>query len=148
MNRLNKFWSVPPREKQLFCEALFLLLLSQLSIRVIPFRHVYSVLCAQWNGFRASSADHAQDIRLVTLSLSRAASQLPWRSLCLSLSIAAFIMLRRRGVAAVMFAGVKPDDSSLYAHAWVQVGTTVIDANPEKSAFIPLMSIGPESVDH
>jgi Transglutaminase-like superfamily len=147
MNRLNKLWSVSRREKQLFCEAFFLLLLSQLSIKVIPFRHIYSFLCAHWNGIPAGSSDQAQDIRLVTLSLSRAANQLPWRSLCLSRSIAAFIMLRRRRIAAVMFAGVKPDDSSLHAHAWVQAGTTVIDANAEKSTFIPLMSIGPESAD-
>ena len=64
--------------------------------------------------------DSADDIKLVNLSLSRAANLLPWKSLCLSRSIAAFIMLRRRGIPAVMFAGVKfAEDSSLLAHAWV-----------------------------
>ena len=92
-----------------------------------------------------SAFDRADDIKLVNLSLSRAANLLPWKSLCLSRSIAAFIMLRRRGIPAVMFAGVKfSEDSSLLAHAWVHTGRGVIDGNSENSAFTPLVRIGQE----
>jgi Transglutaminase-like superfamily len=147
MGYLSKFWSLTRREKQLFCEAFSLLLLSHLSVKMIAFRHIYSFLGAHWNDHPTGTLERADDIRLVNLSLSRAASPLPWKSLCLSRSIAAFIMLRRRGVPAVIFAGVKFEDSSLLAHAWVHAGRGVPDRKPEKAAFTALMTIGQEPVD-
>jgi hypothetical protein len=55
-------------------------------------------------------------------------------------------MLRRRGIPATMFAGVKLKKSSLIAHAWVQAGATVIDSNPD-DAFVPVMRIGSQLPD-
>ena len=49
MRRLFRFWSLPRREKQFFCEAAVLLLLSHLSVKTIAFRHIDSFLRARWN---------------------------------------------------------------------------------------------------
>src|SRR5262245_44852747 len=119
MSRFLKFWALPRREKQFFCEAGMLLLLSTLSVKAIAFRHIDTFLRARWNdGARCVNA--GDDIELVKLSLSRIASLLPWKTLCLSRSIAEFIMLRRRGIPAVLYMGVKfLENSSLHAHAWV-----------------------------
>jgi Transglutaminase-like superfamily len=149
MGRLLKFWSLTRREKQFFCEAGILLLLSNLCVKTIAFRHIEGFLRARWNDGTRGGCNCADDIELITLSLSRAANPLPWKSLCLSRSIAAFIMLRRRGIPAVMFAGVKSiKDSSLLAHAWVHTARGVIGGNSENAAFTPLLRIGPEPVDH
>ena len=144
MKRLLKFWSLPRREKQLFFEAAITLLLSNLSVRTIAFRHIESFLRARWNdGAVAHGYDRGDDIKLVNISLSRAANILPWKSLCLSRSIAAFIMLRRRGIPAVLYAGVKfLEDSSLSAHAWVRTGGAAIEGNAENSAFTVVVRIG------
>src|SRR5215468_4702273 len=101
MGRLLRFWSLPRREKQLFCEAAILLLLSHLSVKTIAFRHIDSFLRARWNN-TGDAFDAAEDIKLTNLSLSRVVYLLPRQSLCLSRSMAAFIMLRRRGIPAVM----------------------------------------------
>ena len=148
MRPLVKFWSLPRREKQFFCEAATLLLLTNLCVRMIAFRHIDGFLRSHWNdGAQVGGNNHACDIELVKLSLSRAANLLPWQSLCLSRSIAAYIMLRRRDIPAVMFAGVKSrEDLSLLAHAWVQTAGGVIDGNPE-AAFTPLLRIGQEPGD-
>jgi hypothetical protein len=149
MGRLLKFWSLTRREKKFFFEAGILLLLSNLCVKTIAFRHIEGFLRARWNDGTGGGCNCADDIELVTLSLSRAANPLPWKSLCLSRSIAAFIMLRRRGIPAVMFAGVKSiKDSSLLAHAWVHTARGVIGGNSENAAFTPLLRIGPEPVDH
>jgi hypothetical protein len=147
MGRLNKFVSMTRREKQVFLEALFVLLLSNLSIKAIPFRLIHGFLQTHWGGLGAGALVQAQDIRLVALSLSRAANQFPWKILCLSRSIAAYVMLRRRGIPAVIFTGVKVDNTSLLAHAWVEAGPIVIDVNHQKSIFVRLMSIPPELPD-
>jgi hypothetical protein len=143
MGRLLKFWSLRGREKYCFCEAGILLLLSNLSIKTIPFKQIYRFLHANWNTRTRVVLDSAENVELVMLSLSRAANLLPWKSQCLSRSIAAFVMLRRRGIPAVMFVGVKSlEDSSLLAHAWVHTGREVTDENSENSTFTALVSVG------
>jgi hypothetical protein len=147
MRPLLKFWSLTRREKQFFCEAAILLLLANLCVRMIAFRHIDGFLRARWNDGTRGGSNRAYDIELVRLSLSRGANLLPWQSLCLSRSIAAYIMLRRRDIPAIMFAGVKSlEDSSLLAHAWVQTAGGVIGGNSE-AAFTPLVRIGQEPVD-
>jgi len=143
MKRLLKFWSLPGREKYCFCEAGILLLLSNLSIKTIPFRQIYRFLHADWNTCTQVVLDSAENVELVMLSLSRAANVLPWKSQCLSRSITAFVMLRRRGIPAVMFVGVKSvEDSSLLAHAWVQTGREATDEDSENSTFTALVRVG------
>jgi hypothetical protein len=148
MRRLLKFWSLTRREKQFFCEAAILLLLSNIGVRTIAFKHIDGFLRAHWNDGAESGFDRVGDIELVDLSLVRAVNLLPWKNLCLSRSIAAFIMLRRRGISAVMMAGVRSfDDSSLLAHAWVQTAGRMIGGSSENAAFTPLLRIGQEPAD-
>jgi hypothetical protein len=144
MGRLLKFCSLTWRERQYFCEAGILLVLSALCVKTIAFRYIYAFLCARWNGHTQDPFDVVAKIKLVNLSLSRAANLLPWKRLCLSRSIAAFIMLRRRGIPAVIVTGVKfsSADSSLIAHAWIQTGFGVTDENSENAAFTAVVRIG------
>jgi hypothetical protein len=148
MGRLAKFWSLTRREKNFLCEASILLLLSNICIKAIAFRHVDRFLRTRWNDGIHGGIDREQQIRLVQRSISRAANVLPWRSLCLSRSIAEFIMLRRRGIQAVLFAGVKfSGQSSLDAHAWVDTGPAVNDKSSANSGFATVIRIGTGAVD-
>jgi hypothetical protein len=143
MGRLLKFWQLSRREKLFFFEASALLLIAQLCVKQIAFRHIDSFLRARWSGRNQRTFGSDDDVKLVNLSLSRIANLLPWKSPCLSRSVAAFIMLRRRGIPAVMVAGVKfSEDSSLVAHAWVHTGNDVTNANSENSPFAGVVRIG------
>jgi hypothetical protein len=155
MGRFRKFWRVTRREKLFFVEACILLFLSNLSVKTVAFRHIDGYLRAHWNNHPPTGidrlGDRKYDIKLVNLSLSRAANVFPWKSLCLSRSIAGLIMLRRRGIPAVLLAGVKPlEDSSLHAHAWIRAGDGVIDRNlgehSDNSAFTVLIRLGHEAL--
>jgi hypothetical protein len=147
MARLLNFWSLSRREKQFFYEAALVLLLSQLSVKTIAFRHIDTILRTRWNDGTRGAFNAAGDIELVKLSLSRMAGLLPWKTLCLSRSIAEFIMLRRRGIPAVMYVGVKlSEDSSLLAHAWVHARPEITNGNSENSTYTPLVMIGQESM--
>jgi hypothetical protein len=146
MGRLAKFWSLTGSEKKFLCEASILLLLSNTCVKAIAFRHIDGFLRSRWNGDIEGNIDQEQVIRLVQRSISRAANVLPWKSLCLSRSIAEFIMLRRRGIPAVMFTGVRFSDHSLLeAHAWVDTGLGVNDKNSEQSSFATVIRIGSRS---
>ena len=142
MDRLYKFWSLTRRERQFCFEAAILLLLSNLCVRTIAFRHICRFLNAYRNGRVRGVCDPDDDIKLVKLSLSRSANLFPWQSLCLSQSIAAFIMLRRRGIPAVIFVGARFEDSSLLAHAWIRTNRGETDWESENSAYAELVMIG------
>jgi hypothetical protein len=145
MCRLLRFWSLPRREKLLFFEGAVLLLLSHLSVKTIAFRHIDSFLRARWNNDNRGVFNAAENIKLTNLSLSRVVNLLPRKNVCLSRSMAAFIMLRRRGIPAVIVAGVQlSEDSSLHAHAWIDTSHIEPTVNPENSAFTAVVRIGKE----
>jgi hypothetical protein len=145
MRRLKKFLHLSWQEKQLFCEAVGLVLLSQLAVKAIAFKHIHRFLNARCNQQPQDAFESLTDIRLVRASLSRAVNQLPWSARCLSQSIAAFIMLRRRGIPAVLLVGAKFEDSSLLAHAWIDADRWSSEIIAEKAGFVTLMRIGKES---
>jgi Transglutaminase-like superfamily len=147
MGQLCKFWSINKEEKRLFFEAFILLLLVQLSVKTVAFKHIYSLLRDRWSVDIRGASYRPDSVALVKLALSRAGSLLPWQSACLSRSIAAFIMLRRRGIPAVIFAGVRSEDTLLYAHAWVHAGPGVVDTGPGGDPYTAVIRIGQNSVD-
>jgi hypothetical protein len=146
MGRLTKFWSLTRREKSLLCEAGILLSLSNACVKAIAFKRIDRFLRTRWKDGFQTGIDREQELKLIQGSISRAANILPWTSLCLSRSIAEYIMLRRRGISAVMLAGVRfSGDSSLVAHAWVDTG--VNDKISANSDFAIVIRIGSGGVD-
>jgi Transglutaminase-like superfamily len=151
MDRFFRFWYLTRCEKLFFFEAYFLLLISSISVKTVAFRYINSYL-HRWNGRGRKAVEPSDnvknEIKLINDSLSRAANALPWNSLCLSQSIAKLVMLRRRGIPAILFAGVRSlEDTSLCAHAWIHAGDSVFDENNrnETAEFTVLVRIGTET---
>jgi hypothetical protein len=148
MGRLRRFWSLTRREKELLCEATILLFLSNVSVKAVAFRHIERFLSTRWNDAIRDGIDREQEIRVIRRSILRATNVLPWKSLCLSRSIAEFTMLRRRGIPAAMLAGARFSGySSLEAHAWVETGLVVNPTSSENADFTTVIKIGTESID-
>src|SRR5262245_11259374 len=152
MGRVRRFWYLTRREKGFFLESCILLLVANVSVKIIAFRHINSFL-HYWSDRIPKvvpSDDMRSDIELIDLSLSRAANALPGRSRCLSRSITKLIMLHRRSIPAVLFAGVKClDDSSLTAHAWVCAGDTSGNLDlSENAEFTVLVRVGLRALPH
>jgi Transglutaminase-like superfamily len=148
MGRVRRFWNLTRREKCFFFEGCILLLVAKASVKMVAFRHINRFL-HHWSDRMQKvvpSDDMRSDIELIDRSLSRAANVLPGRSLCLSRSIAKLIMLQRRSIPAVLYAGVKClDDSSLTAHAWVRAGDCDTSGNldlSENAEFTVLLTVG------
>jgi hypothetical protein len=151
MSRLLRFWSLDRREKRLFFEAALLVLLSFLGVKTIAFRRIDNFLRTRWNydaqkaggAIEDKAGDAIEDIELTRRSLERVVNALPWKNLCLSQSIAGFVMLRRRGIPVALVAGVRSaEDSSLHAHAWIETGQAEPNTNSKNSAFTPVLRIG------
>jgi hypothetical protein len=146
MRRLGKFWSLTRWEKQVLCEAIILLSISTICVKAIAFRRIDRFMRTHWNE-GVQCIDREQETRVIQLSISRAVNVLPWKSLCLSRSLAEFIMLRRRGIPATINAGVRfSGHSSLDAHAWVDTSLEVGESS-KSSGFVTLIRIGTRAVD-
>jgi hypothetical protein len=145
MGRLHKLWSLSRREKALLCEAGILFFAAKVSVHTIPFGRIEGYLRVHWGGDATDISDRREDIRLIRRSLSRAGGLFHCKAPCLSLSIAEFIMLRRRGIPAAMHMGVKvSENSALSAHAWVE--SSAAGADREGGGYTNVFVIGQAGV--
>ena len=133
LSLLRRFGALEWRERLVLGEALAALVLSSVAVAILPFRRAIRLAA----GVRAEgSAADAAEIRRIVWGLGRVAREAPWRARCFQQGLAVQVMLRRRGVDAVLRYGVgKRPDGELAAHVWVTVGTTTVIGGEVVSAY-------------
>ena len=141
---IAKFWSLSARDQLLLCEAAILLIVFKLCIRFVSFQRIHALLNRQFGNVGTKECLSFPQVRHhVERAVWRAARSLPRQSACLTASIAEFVMLRRRGIPAIVVAGVKIlSDSSLWAHAWVCPSAQDIEQESISRDFVVVLRIG------
>jgi hypothetical protein len=99
------------------------LLAASLAVRLVPFRTLAERLTQGDKGQATADADTAYWLRRALLAWAK---RLPWRTLCFEQGLAAFALLRHRGLAATMHYGAATIGGELKAHVWVTSGATEI----------------------
>jgi hypothetical protein len=123
-------------------EAIVLLTVSAMMVRVLPFR-LYAPILGQ-----PSQPDHARDHALntrdvapalaVKAAIAAAARRLAWTSTCLMRTLAARLMLGRRGIASIAWIGVSGPLTRDDPHAWLSIGEHDLTGGADPAAQIPL----------
>jgi len=120
VNRWRKFWRLSRPERRLFIQALLLLPLSALALRLISFKRLQSFLIhlapvrKPWKGM-------ARDA-LSTPALVRAAARhCPYYTTCLPQSLTLWWLLRRQGIESDLRFGARKEAGQMEAHAWVEL---------------------------
>lgn len=130
IRRLRIVFRLPGRDLALLAETVICLGLARLALLLLPFRRVAAVLGAPVEEARVPppSPGGARDrtVRRVGKAVARASRHLPWECTCLTQSIAAHGMLRRRGYTPVLFLGVARRDGALDFHAWLRQADYVV----------------------
>ena len=121
---LRRFAALDRPNQLLLGQALVSLALVSAAAAILPFRLAIRL----GSGVQvAGGAADAAAIRRVAWGVARAARVVPWRARCLQQGLAVQVLLRRRGVDAVLRYGVgNGPDGNLAAHVWVTVGTTIV----------------------
>jgi hypothetical protein len=133
--RLRNYHKLATEDRRLVREAGALLFTAWLAIRVVPFRRLAPWLGrSQTESPETQSAESVATARRVAWAIAVAARQFPWFMNCFPRAIAAKLMLRRRGVAATLYLGVRRE-ARLKAHAWVRVGAFIVTGRQEKARF-------------
>jgi hypothetical protein len=110
--------------------SIVLLLIMRMHLRLFGFRRTMAVARKAANWTRAhDDADPVVTGKRIAKLVEQVATLLPGRMLCLEQSLTIFVLLRWVGLPATLRIGalVRP----FVAHAWVEVGSVAINAEPE-----------------
>ena len=117
-------------ERRLLGEAFVLLGVARLLVLAVPFRWLAHTLGSHMreSELDANSA-HLETARLIGQAIRSAASNTPWKSVCLPQAVVGQWMLKRRRIAATLYLGVtKAEDITEQhaAHAWLRCGNHIL----------------------
>ncbi len=108
-----------PTPPLLLAEAGAAIMAASLALRLASFRNLAARLGASGGGTEPADAETAYWLRRAVLAWAR---RVPWRTLCFEQGLAAFALLRRRGLDATLNYGAATDEGKLIAHVWVTSG--------------------------
>jgi hypothetical protein len=110
---------------------------TDLSLRFLGFARSVSIARRLAKGGRQHSSSLKEMVPAVCRRLALTAVFYPGRARCLEQSLALYVLLRRRGVAADLKLGVQPYPFN--AHAWVELNGVALNEEPETiQQFVPL----------
>ena len=112
-----------PAPPLLLAEAGATIMLASLALRLVPFRTLARRLSRGLDSKKSADAETAYWLRRSVMAWAR---RLPWRTLCFEQGLAAFTLLRRRGLAATLHYGAATTGGELQAHVWVTSGATEV----------------------
>jgi hypothetical protein len=112
-----------PTPPLLLAEAGVAIIVASLAVRIVPFRALGERMS---RGIAAPAAADGETVYWLRRAMLAWARRLPWRTLCFEQGLAAFAMLRRRGLAATLHYGAATIDGELKAHVWVMSGKTEV----------------------
>jgi len=139
---ISKFLRLAPADQALVVEASITLLLASGQIAVLPFRYLAQLAASRMRQPEPSPEECIRIIERIRWAIITCAQRLPLRALCFEQGLAAQRMLRRRGIASVLYFGAAPDDQrQLTAHVWVRFKNLDVIGCEVAPQFVPLASI-------
>lgn len=130
-------------EIALALEALALLVLAGLALRLLPFRWIAGRLgecTGAGSGEAPGAAAFTEPVKAVRQAIIRARRRAPWLATCLAQAMAGRIMLGWRGVGSSIHFGVSNTDG-FAAHAWLIAGGESVTGAGLASCFKPIARI-------
>ena len=141
----SKLRRLSRQDRLLLMQAIFWLAIAGLAISTLSFHRV-GLLAAR----SVRCAAPPDDVRLAKINRIRwaigaAAARVPWRALCFQQGLAAQWMLRRRGIASVLYYGAAQDEQKgLLAHVWVRDGDVDVIGGEIAPRFAVLATFPPQ----
>jgi hypothetical protein len=117
---INRFINISLDEKLLFLETILYLAFARFLILFVPMKRFAPLL-----GKEGTQAEipfehtYFQRTKQIKRNIKRAVKITPFRTKCFEQSIAAKLMMKRRGIPSTLCLGVRKNGNVLEAHAWV-----------------------------
>ena len=138
-HNFDKFAQLERADKWLFIRAVFWLAIVRIVLLVVPFRRLFENQTVESCSV-AVDAD-PEFLRRVTYAVAAAANHVPWRSDCFPQTIAARMLLKRRGYESTIHVGVERiGEDVLNGHAWLTCGDIVVTGGSELHRYTELLA--------
>ncbi|MES2442651.1 MAG: lasso peptide biosynthesis B2 protein [Pseudomonadota bacterium] len=138
-SKATRLVQVDWHERALLAEAVARLIAARVQIAAVPFRRIARRLGVfvpptdpRIAERRAPApADETRIASRVGWAVTRAASHVPFKAVCLPQAMAAHAMLRRRGIASAMHLGARRSaEKPIDAHAWLDAAGVEVTGYP------------------
>jgi hypothetical protein len=131
-SKLSKLRALSGREWVLLATALLFLPGLKLALRIWGFRPIYSRIGRRVPlATDTSHPDCELEIADVVRMVDIAARHSIVKATCLPRSLAVWTLLRRRGIESELRIGVRQNDGTFEAHAWVERDGVVLNDSPD-----------------
>jgi hypothetical protein len=141
------FWRLSWRDRLLLVEAALWLAAAAVVVAVLPFRTIGRLATRNVRTPEPPPDLQKAAIRRVRWSVEACARRVPWRAACFEQGLAAHFMLRRRGIASVLYYGATPDaERGLSAHVWVKAGNSGVVGHKIANQFAILTTFPQDSL--
>lgn len=139
IERLQRFYHLPPGERIILGQAWGFFLLAQLALRILPFPRLLT-LSDRVLLRRAGEPPLAlvPPIPRLEWLVEVAARYAPVKATCLKKALVLSWLLRMRGIATTLRIGVSRQEGELKAHAWLEREGQVIPRLPGSEGHQPL----------
>ncbi len=139
LSQLRRYLGLSSADRRLFHRALIALLRVDLALRRGRFRELSDQLEPSLTGRRSVSPEDVGRARRYARWIEIASRHHVVRTDCLHRALVLNSWLRAEGLPSVVRIGVRKEESSLQAHAWVELDHIVVDdAFAAVAAFAPL----------
>lgn len=125
-NKTRRYFSLRRSIQLELLEAVFWLALARGAVLSMRFKRLSPWLGPLGAETPTDDPAHQTEIRRVGSAIDAVSGYTPWHSNCLAQALAAKIMLRRRGIPSTLYLGLRKDQTSLDAHAWLRAGATIV----------------------
>lgn len=127
---LKRALALPPREGRQALAAAAALLYASAALKLLPFSK--AIALGSVRAARSSSNSRDRDtVSESVRAVERASYAVPWRTVCIHQGLALQLILRRRGIPAILCYGTRQGDENLESHVWVKVGDDILIGGEE-----------------
>jgi len=124
----SKFFQLTWQERWLLLQAFVFIPLIAVSLRLMNFQRLHSILLGFSNDPPGVCGEAAlQQAASISRLVQAAASRMPSKITCLVRSTTLWYLLRRQGIGSEIRIGVNQQGGEFHAHAWVEIDGIVIN---------------------
>jgi hypothetical protein len=135
VKRLKKLWRLSHLERGLLLQAILLLPLFHLALRLLGYARLRGALASMTPicaGSRPlSSTQRVRRVKQITRIVTIASQRGLYKATCLRRSLLTWWLLRGEGIASDICLGVRTPGGILEAHAWVEYEGIVLNDRPD-----------------
>jgi len=139
MERLHKFFRLPPGERVVLVQAWLLFLLVELALGVLSFQRLLTLLHNRGLMQPEEPAETVPSPARLAWLVEVASRFTPVTATCLKQALVLSWLLKRRGIATTLHIGVARREGTLAAHAWLESNGQVLFGQAERDGFTPLV---------